>query len=339
VVYWATPVHVWFDTMISTIPSFGLIPLLFVLFSHVAFAALPQVDFDRMGKVGLAGTFAGLDIFQNSSSSAAFDPATSTLLSRSSAGALSYLASTNAGGSILAGCALGDLFYLAGSFSSIGSISANNIASYTPSSGAFAAVGSNGPNGEVNALFCDGNNNKVWAGGYFTSPGLSVAVWDVKSSSWSKPPFSGLSGAEARVLSITSNASQSSIFFAGSFVTSYQGSAVALNDTNNPNVPFSAGATPFSSSLVPVPLADAQVDGGPSSSDPQFSNITNVLCPSGADGPGNTWFAADGITAVVTVRTFQAISASGIRLGNTFLAGRGTTAFRSASRLVFFFFR
>jgi hypothetical protein len=326
--------------MISTIPShLGLILSLFVLFSHVAFAALPQVDFDRMGKVGLAGSFAGLDIFQNSSSATTLDPATSTLFSRSSAGALSDLASTNSGGSILAGCALGDIFYLAGSFSSIGSTSASNVASYTSSSGAFAALGSDGPNGEVNALFCDANNNQVWAGGLFTSPGLSVAVWDVKSSSWSKPPFSGLSGAEARVLSITSNSSQSSIFFAGSFITSYQGSSVTLNSTNNPNVPFSAGATPFSSSLVPVPLADAQVDGGPSSLDPQFSNISNVLCPSGADGPGNTWFAADGITAVVTIRTFEAISASGVRLGNTFLAGRGTTAFRSASHLVVFFFR
>jgi hypothetical protein len=60
---------------------------------HVISAALPEVDFNRMGKVGLAGAVSDLDLFQNSSVS--FDPTTSTMLSRSSDGALTRLASTN----------------------------------------------------------------------------------------------------------------------------------------------------------------------------------------------------------------------------------------------------
>jgi hypothetical protein len=232
--------------------------LLIFLSFHAALAALPRVDFDRMGKVDLAGSFVGLDIFQNSTSVPTFDPSTSTLLSRFSV--LSRPSSQPIpGGRILAGCALGDTFYLAGSFSFIESIVASNVASYTPSSGAFAALGTNGPNGEVNAVFCDQENSRVWVGGQFTSPGSSVAIWDTKSSSWSKPPFTGLSGAEARVVSITANLSQSSIFFAGSFIVSFQGSSLpSLNGTNNPNVPFPAGTTPFSSSLVPIPLENAK---------------------------------------------------------------------------------
>jgi hypothetical protein len=305
--------------------------LVLCLSSNVVFAALPEVDFNRMGKVGIAGAFSGLDLFHNSSVS--FDPTTSTILSRSSDGALTRLASTNQAGRILTGCTFGDTFYFGGSFSSIANTSANNMASYTSSSGEFAALGSDGPNGQVNTIFCDAKDGKIWAGGSFTSPGSSVALWDIKSGSWSKPPFVGVSGAQSEVLSITTNSSDASLFFAGSFITSFQGSgSVVLNGTNNPNVPFSSGATPYSSSLVPVPLQQAQVDGSPSSTNSQFSNIKAILCPSGPDGPGNTWFAADSSEALVTVRTFTSMSISGIRLGNTFQSDHGTIDFRYATR-------
>ncbi|TFK94604.1 hypothetical protein K466DRAFT_571727 [Polyporus arcularius HHB13444] len=302
---------------------------LLALFANAALASTPLVDFDRMGKVGLAGAFAGLDVVDNSTSSVTFDPTTASLLSRSSDGSLSKIASTNAGGSILAGCALGDVFYFAGSFSSVGSTSANNIASYSASSGAISTLGSNSPNGAVRALYCDASRKQVWAGGLFSSPGASIAVWDTASSSWSAAPFGGLTGAAAEVLSITSNSSQSSLYISGSFLASFGNGSVVINGTNNPNVPFSSGATPFSSSLVPVPLQDAQID--PSSSGGDFGDIKNILCPAGADGPGNTWFARDGSSAVITVRKFSYLTANGIRIGNTFLNGRGTTAFSVAT--------
>ncbi|KAH9956897.1 cortical protein marker for cell polarity-domain-containing protein [Russula dissimulans] len=282
-------------------PPWFLLALLALL--NVVRADSPLVDFDRMGTVGLVGAFAGLEFFNSSSADVSFDPSTSTLLSRSANGALTRIASTNSGGIISAGCAMGSTYYIA----------------------------AGGPNGHVNALFCDSTHNKLWAGGQFTSPASAVAVWDTKASSWNAPPFGGLTGAAADVSSITTNASQASLFFAGSFLANFQGNGSVLNTTNNPNVPFSQGATPFSSSLVPIPLETAQVEGAPSSSDPSFSNIQNIFCPSGNDGPGQSWFAADGNGAQITVRTFQSISASGVRLGNTFLDGRGTTAFTVTS--------
>jgi hypothetical protein len=278
-----------------------------------------------MGTVGLVGAFAGLDFFNSSSANIAFDPSTSTVLSRSADGELTRIASTDAGGTVSAGCAMGNTYYIAGNFSSIGNTAVSNVASYDPASGKFSALGSGGPNGQVRALYCDSTRNKLWAGGHFSSPASAVAVWDTKASSWSAPPFGNLTGGTAEVLSITTNASQSSLFFAGSFITAF-GNGSALNITNNPNVPFSQGATPFSSSLVPIPLETAQIQGSPSSSDPSFSNIQNVLCPAGNDGPGQTWFAADGNGAQITARVFQSISASGVRLGNTFI-DRSTTAF------------
>lgn len=304
--------------------------------SNVVFAALPKVDFDRMGMVGLAGSFAGFDLFDNSSFS--FDPSTSTILSRAVDGSLSPIASTNSGGRVLAGCPIGNTFYLGGSFSSIGNTTTSNIVSYTPSSGTFASLAS-GLDGEVNAMYCDQSGGNVWAGGAFHAPVSasgssgykgSVAVYNAKGRSWAPSPFGGLAGAAGRVQSITSNPSASSLYFAGSFLTAFQSSVPTPNGTNNPNVPFSIGATPFSSSLVPIPLTSAgtQINALPSSTQPQFSNISNVLCPAGADGPGNTWLAQDGSTAQITIRTFQFSTASGLRLGNTFVQGRGTTAFR-----------
>ena len=305
---------------------------MFPLATLVAFSALdvvqcalPRVDFDRMGKVGLFGDFAGLDWF-NETSSLSLDPSSSSLLSRSSDGSLSRIDSTNSGGTIYDGCALEDVFYIAGQFSSFGSTTAQNIISYTPSSGQISALGSGGPNGAIRSVYCDTNDNRIWVGGEFSSPSSLVAIWNPSSSSWSAPPFGGLSANNnGRVLSISSNSSESSLLFAGSFLTSFQGGVI--NSTNNPNVPFSSGASPFSSSLVPVPLENVEVDPASSSSDPDFRDILNTLCPTGDDGPGQSWFAQDGTTAVITVRTFSSLSAAGLRLGNTFLDGRGTTAF------------
>ncbi|KAF9227480.1 hypothetical protein BS17DRAFT_793946 [Gyrodon lividus] len=283
-----------------------------------------------MGQVGLAGAFAGLTLFDNSTPPA-FDPSTSSLLSRTPQGALTYLGNTNSGGSISSACAINEVYYIAGSFSSIGNISASYVVSYSPSSGTFSALGSDGPNGPVSAVYCDSSNNKLWVGGHFSSPGASVAIWNTNSRSWSVPPFKGFTGADAQVTTITSNASDTSLFFSGSFLTSFSGGMDPTNNTNNPNVPYSPGASPFSSSLVPSPLQATEIVGAPSSTNPEFSDIQTILCPTGPDGPGNTWLAADGNPALITVRAFASISAYGIRLGNTFQSGYGTTAFSATS--------
>ncbi|KZV86588.1 hypothetical protein EXIGLDRAFT_774480 [Exidia glandulosa HHB12029] len=63
-----------------------------------------------------------------------------------------------------------------------------------------------------------------------------------------------------------------------------------------------------------------------------FSNIHNILCPKGDDGPGNTWLARDGAGAQINIDTFKPLSTAGLRLGNTHVDGRGTKTFCAASR-------
>ncbi|KAH7108308.1 cortical protein marker for cell polarity-domain-containing protein [Auriculariales sp. MPI-PUGE-AT-0066] len=273
-----------------------------VVAAHSVDAALPSVDFDRMGKVGLAGAFAGLDLLSVDSSQSPFagvplDPSTATLFSRSSDGALTRLGSTNAGGSIVAGCALDDTFYFAGSFDSFQGTQAKSIASYSPSTGVFNALGGSGAgvDGPVNALYCDDKSKQVWVGGSFKAPttggdyGGAVAIFSPKSNSWSAPAFGGLQGSAKSVFSITSNPASSSLYLTGSFIASFEGSGTQIS---------------VGGGILPV-------DAGPPSSNGDFSDIHKILCPTGDDGADH-------------IRSFKFMSTSGIRLGQTFVDGRGT---------------
>jgi hypothetical protein len=296
-------------------------------------AALPQVDFDRMGKVAVAGSFAGLDLYQSEQSTSSFDPTTSTIFLRAADGGLTPIGSTNSGGSVVAGCALDGNFYLAGSFTSVGGQNANNIAAYNPSTSKFTALTGGGLDGAVEALYCDSSSKTLWVGGAFHGPSSgangysgSVAVYTLSSNSWSPPGFAGLPGT---VHSIISNADSSSLLFGGSFLTSYQSGSLTNNNTaiSNPNVPQSSGSTPFTSSLVPFPLSSAEIVAGPTTDRPGLQNIAAILCPAGPDGPGNTWFAQEGAVSSITVLDFMSLTASGLRLGNTFFDGQSTTTF------------
>ncbi|KAG8833639.1 hypothetical protein FRC18_003299 [Serendipita sp. 400] len=289
-----------------------------------------------MGKVAIAGSFAGLDLYSSDGGpSASFDATTSTIFLRSADGGLSPIGSTNAGGSVVAGCSLGDSFYFAGSFSSVSGQNAANIVSYNPSTSKFTALAGGGLDGAVEAIYCDSSSKSVWAGGAFHGPSSgasgysgSVAVYTPSSNSWAPPGFGGLSGP---VMSIVSNTDSSSLLFGGSFLTSYQSGSTTPNNNvtsvSNPNVPQSSGSTPFSSSLVPFPLGGAEITAGPSSSRAGLGDINAILCPSGEDGPGSTWFGREGSYNTIIIRNFQAMTARGIRLGNTFFDGQSTSVF------------
>ncbi|KAH7339774.1 cortical protein marker for cell polarity-domain-containing protein [Rhizoctonia solani] len=309
-------------------------PLLSIILNAALAGAqnVPQIDFSRMGTVGIAGAFAGLDLYN--SSAPTVDSSAATLVSRDSNGALTILGTTNRGGQLLASCSLKDTLYVGGLFDSVAGTAAKNIIAYTPSSAKFSQLGSDGAgvDGEVNALHCDSSSGLVWVGGNFRRPtsasgsasfGGAVAVFNPSDNTWSPAPFDGLRG---QVLDIAPSTDGKSLYFGGSFATTFASNS-SLNSTNNPAVPFSTGATPFSSSLVPIPLNGSEITAQPASSDSNFNNILDILCPGGDDGPGNTWLGADSSTASITARPFKFINAGGIRLGNTAVNGRSTTAF------------
>lgn len=319
--------------------SIPLITLSLLLSPYAANAATPQIDLARMGTVGVAGSFAGFNLF-DPSKNINFDPSSSTVLLRATDGSLSPIAATNQGGSIQAACSLDGKLYVGGLFSNIAGVPVQNIASYDPGARSFNALGAQnaGVDGAVSSLYCDASSHTLWVGGKFRSPvpldasavqqyGGAVARYTPANNSWSPPPFVGLTGSSSQVYSITPNIASSSLLFGGSFLTQFGSNISLAQNISNPNVPQSSGATPFSTSLVPVPLAGAEIVGSPSSRTSGYSNATNILCPAGADGPGNSWRTLDGSRSVITVRTFRFITASGVRLGNTFVDGRGAKTF------------
>ncbi|KAG8932932.1 hypothetical protein FRC01_011649 [Tulasnella sp. 417] len=325
--------------LISKPPSIPLLTLTLLLSPYGANAATPKIDLARMGTVGVAGSFAGFDLF-DPSKNITFDPSSSTLLVRATDGSLSPIAATNQGGSIQAACSLDGKLYVGGLFSNIAGVPVQNIVSYDPAARSFNALGAQnaGVDGAVSSLYCDAQSHTLWVGGKFRSPvpldasavqqyGGAVARYTPANNSWSPPPFVGLTGSSSQVYSITPNLASSSLLFGGSFLTQFGSNISLAQNISNPNVPQSSGATPFSTSLVPVPLGGAEIVGSPSSQTSGYSNASNILCPSGADGPGNSWRTLDGSRSVITVRTFRFITASGVRLGNTFADGRGAKTF------------
>lgn len=130
-----------------------------------------------------------------------------------------------------------------------------------------------------------------------STPPSSSQFNSFKLALWITPLSARFTSARAKVY-FTNNSSQSSLFCR---IFNY---FLRNGCSNNPNVPFSIGATLFSSSLVPIPLQRAEVNGSLSSPAAKFGDMHNILYPSGPDGAGNTLFAVDQIAAPITIRHF-----------------------------------
>ncbi|ORX40021.1 cortical protein marker for cell polarity-domain-containing protein [Kockovaella imperatae] len=298
-------------------------------------SSLPSVDFSRMGSVGLGGSFAGLDFWSDASpfalnaSAHSFSTTADTLFMREADGSYHVLGSTNAGGSISSVCLINstNTLYLAGTFTSVESVSATNIASYSFTSNSFSAL-SDGLDGPVNTLFCDSAQSQVWAGGDFTD---HVALWSTSSSAWSTVPFTSLNG-PVNAISASSNGS---LYFGGNFTTSFasntSNNATLGNITSIPAAPSSVLTVGHSGYLTPLtypftgyidPYNQISVTAAPTTTQHLYSDPYVLLCPGEA-----IWLAADNSQAEVDVVGYNYLRATGARLVNGLVEGRGTTVF------------
>ncbi|ORY24305.1 hypothetical protein BCR39DRAFT_326154 [Naematelia encephala] len=326
------------------------IPFLFTLLSPYlmptmastpAPSSIPQVDFSRMGSVGLGGSFSGLDWwsssspFASSSTSATFSTDGDTVFVRQANGSYAVLGSTNSGGTINALCwsnssasdSSNGTLYIGGSFSSIGSTSSSNIVACSLSDNTFQSL-SDGVSGPVNTLYCDNTNSEVWVGGSFNSSG-NLALWSIASSAWTEIPFGGLNGP---VEDISSNGS--SIYFSGAFTTSYLSNSSSLvnttsNFTSAQSAPSNTSTVGHSGYLTPVTMpsisssaGNLTITAGPSTNQKQYSDADVLLCP----GRG-TWLAENNTVAQVDVKGYNYWIATGARVANAHVEGRGATAF------------
>lgn len=303
-------------------------------------SSLPQVDFSRMGSVGMGGAFSGLDWWSDSSSfasssssSARFSSTGDTLMTKASDGSFTPLGSTNSGGVINAICwsnsSTNGTLYIGGSFTSLGSVTSTNIASYDISSAAFKEMP--GLSGPAEAVYCDNANGQIWVGGLFTGPsgvGENVGLWSVSSSSWVAVPFGGLNGV---VDTISPSANGSSIYFGGTFTTLFSSNSTTNSTSNMTSIqsaPANTQTTGDSGYLTPVTMPSYSSTGNlsitaiPSTDQSQFSDPNVMLCP----GSG-TWLAQDNTISDIDILGQSYWRAAGVRITNAQVEGRGATSF------------
>jgi len=283
----------------------------------------------------VVGSFAGLSLYDPAATSAAYSSSAATLVARDPSGSLAEIGATDAGGSITAICqAPSGTVYVAGNFTAFGGTAAANVASYDPNTAAFAALGT-GLDGQVLALSC--NDTILYAGGSFTGPvgavagayAGAVAEWAVASSTWSPLPFDGLNGA---VNAITPSQDGKSLFFGGSFSTTFvNGSVSSTTITNSTTLGNSSTLQSLGSSLSSISLNTSYVSASPTTYINGFGVPSYIFCPRRADGPSASWLLVDGQPGYFVVELRRQVTARGIRLGNTFYGGRGTRNFTITS--------
>lgn len=298
----------------------------------MAQSSFPNIDFDALGSVGVAGSFSGVQLWNQSlstqSTANTFNASAATLISRANNGTLTKINATEAGGAIDAICQFTKspgLVFVGGLFQRIGDTSVSNVASYNPDTKQWDdLVG--GVDGRVQALYCDESNDQVLVGGEFRRPSNDentrylggVASWSTTDNAWAPVLFGGLNGT---VNTIVPGANSSLVRFGGSFGTEF--SANLNGSTSGTNT----SASSLTSALAPISLGMSEFTGGPASSQAGFSDPAQILCPQGPDGAGNSYLFADGSDGRLTVRAFRAMEVRAIRLGNTFQEGRGTRTF------------
>jgi hypothetical protein len=294
--------------------------------------SLPKVAYGDLGYVGLAGAFQGLQFYDPSSLPLTGSNASGgALLRRDAFGALGVVGRTNDGGRINSVCSSSSskTVYVGGLFTSIGSTQASNIASYDPDSKSFSALGP-GTNGEVLNLYCDDAGSRVLVGGTFSSPGQNVASWPYSSTAAGTTlEFGGLNGAVRAI-----ERRGGSVFFGGDFSVAFAGNGSPAG-TPNPAAANSSAVSNFpsiGSALVPVNTINAQVWATPTTYRSGFGLPTYTFCPDGEDGPGSSWLLVNGQQGLFTVNIGHAVSARGVRIGNTFFNGDGTRTFKYVCR-------
>lgn len=304
-----------------------------------AAASLPQVNFKALGTVAVVGDFASLSLYDPENPPRPYDARAATLLAKSTDGQVRQVGATDEGGQIHAVCQFSSRaasrgpVYVGGNFTRIGGTAAANVAAYDPERQTFSALGS-GLNGVVRTLSCN-DSSTVYAGGEFAAPsgvagaGPNVAAWSTSTGAWTALPLYGFDGA---VESIAQARDGRSLFFGGEFTTAFANGTVS-NGTlaaSSSSAPGSASTPSFpslGSSLTPISLNGSDYWASPTTWTSGYGRPEYVFCPRRQDGIGASWLLVDGQAGFFIARMYRELNVRGIRIGNTFVDGRGTKNF------------
>ncbi|PBP27057.1 cellular morphogenesis protein [Diplocarpon rosae] len=170
-------------------------------FAHaITFEAVPSANLDlsQLGRVGLAGDFNGISLYQfEGQSENGFNTnGSQSILSRFPDGSFISLAAADAG--IQAMCTyvmdsgmMGGVV-VGGNFTSLAGTESQGVGLFNPNTSAVTPL--TGLSGRVFALLCDQETNTVYVGGSFKGANSTNAIAWVGTSGWTDLPFAGFNG-------------------------------------------------------------------------------------------------------------------------------------------------
>lgn len=198
-----------------------------------------------------------------------------------------------------------------------------------------------GGSGEVQAIYCQGGGDEIWVGRSGVEEG-SVIVLDRQSMEIKLPPFKGLNGSVFTISPHPGSGGESAgLIFGGDFSTIFRtdGRNTTSTTGNTTTVtldevlqaypggaPEGTVTTGYSRYLTSLSLTNASIDAGPSAPGGSGGGVAGITCP--ADDGDGAYYGRDGSAVKVTVRLFRELRAVGVRLGNSFGGGKGTSGFR-----------
>lgn len=281
----------------------------------ITFNPVPSanLDFKQLGRVGLAGDFNGISLYQfEGQNENGFDTnGSQSVLTRFPNGGFANLAAADAGiqamctfmleTGAMAGVVVG------GNFTSLGGMESQGAALFNPNTSAITPL--TGLSGQVSALLCDQESSTVYVGGSFKGANSTNAIAWVGTAGWTNLPFAGFNGPVTSI----SKASNGNIIFGGSFT------ALGNANSTGPSLP----------DQQIINISGANLTSGSSTSTAGLSDPANVVCRTGGvDGPGNTWLLADNSLGFWKATFGFGFQPTKLRLYNTHLDGRGTKTWR-----------
>jgi hypothetical protein len=294
-------------------PLLGLLLIFAPLSYAINFNAVPSpnLDLSQLGRVGLAGDFEGISLYQfeGQNENGFSTNGSQSVLSRFPNGGFANLAAADAGIQAMCSFVMHDGtmagVVVGGNFTSLGGMESQGAALFNPNTSAVVPL--TGLSGQVSALFCDEDTNTVYVGGSFKGANSTNAIAWVGTAGWTNLPFAGFNGPVTSI----SKASSGHIIFGGLFT--------ALGNSSGPSLP----------DQQIINISGANITAGSSATTAGFSDPTNIVCKtSGNDGAGNTWLLADNTPGFWKAEFGFGFEPTKLRLWNTHQDGRGTQTWR-----------
>jgi hypothetical protein len=271
----------------------------------------PNLDLSQLGRVGFAGDFDAISLYQYSDQSEIpfSTNGSQSLLYQMPNGEFATLVTADA--SIVAMCPFvlkdGTLagIVVGGNFTSLGGVALQGVALFNQSTAAITPLP--GLSGQVSALYCDQDISTVFVGGNFNGANSTNAIAWVGMTGWTNLPFAGFNGP----VSTITKAPNGNILFGGSFTGLGNSTLPAIKNSQVIN------------------LSSANISAESSASTSGFSDPTNIVCKeSGTSGPGETWLVEDDTPGSWKAEMNFGYRPTRLRLWNTNENGMGTKTFR-----------